>query len=91
MITNDMSLSQNPNTAYRTIAEEIFLIDLDTSMLYSLNSVAALVWDMSSEKTTISEIIDRITEEFEVERSVAEKDCLEFVSAFMDRGLLTMD
>ena len=43
---------------------------------------------MTSERTCVEEIIDRIVEEFEVEREVAERDCQEFVSDFTGKGLL---
>ncbi len=91
MNATDISLTQNPKTAYRVIADEAFVIDLDTDMLYSLNAVGALIWDMSSDKTKIKDIIDGITDGFEVERSVAKEDCLEFVRAFVERGLLIAD
>lgn len=88
MDTTGIFLSQNPRTAYRIIDDDAFVIDLDTSMLYSLNPVAALIWDASSEKVTIAQVIDRIFDEFEVEKSVAKEDCLEFIREFVDRGLL---
>lgn len=82
-------LIQNPKTAYRVIDGEGVIVHLDSSMLYSLNPVATLIWKMCDEKTTVKEIVDNfIKEEFEVESEVAEKDCLEFVHDFIDKGLL---
>ena len=57
-------------------------------MLFSLNPVATLIWEMSSERTSTKEIVDRIVEEFEVIRSVAEEDCLSLVGDFIDKGIL---
>ena len=83
-----IEIYQNPKTAYRVIDGEAVVVDPVTSMLYSLSSVATLIWEMSCEKTEVDNIIGRIAEEFEVEREVAERDCLEFVRDFMDKGLL---
>ena len=83
-----MYLTQDRKTAYRVINGEAVIVDPSTSMLYSLNPVATLVWEMSDERTTVEEIVDRIVEEFEVERSTAEEDCLEFVRDFVDKGIL---
>lgn len=84
----DVSLIQKSKTACRVIKGEAVVIDLDTNMLYSLNPVASVIWEMCSEKATMAEIVDKVTEEFEVERAVAEEDCLEFISSFVDKGLL---
>ncbi len=86
-----MYLIQDRKTAYRVIDGEAVIVDPGTSMLYSLNSVATLIWEMSSERTAVEEIVDRIAEEFEVEKSTAEKDCLEFVRDFMDKGILMVE
>jgi len=83
-----MYLTQDRKTAYRVISGEAVIVDPSTSMLYSLNPVATLIWETSSERTTVEKIVDRIVEEFEVERSAAEKDCLEFARDFIDKGIL---
>ena len=83
-----MYLIQDRKTAYRIIDGEAVIVDPGTSMLYSLNPVATLIWEMSSERTAVEEIVDRIVEEFDVERSTAEEDCLELVRDFVDRGIL---
>ena len=83
-----MYLTQNSKTAYRIINEEAVIVDPSTSKLYSLNPLATLIWEMTNQRTCVEEIIDRIVEEFEVEREVAERDCQEFVSDFTGKGLL---
>lgn len=86
-----MHLTQSPKTAYRIIDGEAVVVDLESSMLYSLNSVATFVWEMTDGRTPIEKIVNKICEEFEVEREVAKKDCFEFVQDFADKGLLVME
>ena len=81
-------LVQNPKTAYRTIKDESVIVDLNNSLLYSLNPVASIIWEMSNGKTEIKQIIDRVKNEFDIERSVAEGDCMEFADDFIQKGLL---
>lgn len=85
-----MNLAQNSRTAYRILEGEAVIVDPSSSMLYSLNPVATLVWEVSSEGATVEEIVDRVMDEFEVERAVAERDCLEFAQDLVDRGLLVV-
>ena len=90
MNKNPTYLTQGPKTAYRVIEGEAVIVDLESSMLYSLNSVGTLIWETSDGKLTIEKIVDKICEEFEVERELAKKDCSEFVQDFADKGLLVM-
>jgi len=83
-----MYLTQNPKTAYRTIHGEAVIVDLSTNMLYSLNPVATLIWEMSDGKTTVEDIVKKMEEEYEVERNVAEKDCRKFIQDFVIKRLL---
>lgn len=84
-----MYLAQNPKTAYRNIKDEAVIVDLNNSLLYSLNPIASIIWEMSDGKTEIKQIINRIENEFNVDRSVAESDCKEFIDDFIQKGLLT--
>ena len=90
MNKNRVYLTQSPKTAYRIIDEEAVIVNLESSMLYSLNSVGTLIWEMSDGRTSIEKIVDNIYEEFEVEKDLAKKDCLEFVQDFADKGLLVI-
>jgi hypothetical protein len=83
-----MYLYQNSKTAYRVLEGEAVIVDPSSSMLYSLNPVATLIWEACNEGTTAEEIINRVMEEYQVQRVVAERDCLEFARDFIDRGLL---
>jgi len=81
-------LKQNKNTAYRVLDGEAVIVDLDSSELYSLNPTATVIWESCEEETTLEEVVNRIVEEFEVERGVAEEDCRAFVEDFSDNELL---
>lgn len=83
-----MYLTQSPKAAFRIINGEAVIVDVSTSMLYSLNSLATLIWEVSDSKTTVKDIVDKIEKEYEVDRDVAEKDCIEFVNDFISKNLL---
>jgi hypothetical protein len=83
-----MYLVHKPKTAFRIIKDEAVIVDLDSSMLYSLNPLATLIWGMCDGKNAVKDIVDKIEDEYEVEKDVAEKDCMEFVNDFVGKGLL---
>lgn len=86
----DVFLKQNTDTAYRVIDGEAVIVDLDSSELYSLNPTATVIWEACEEEVTLEEVVDKIVEEFEVEREVAEEDCVGFVEEFSENGLLML-
>ncbi len=90
-LSDGCALIQNPKSAYKLIDGEAAIVDLENSQMYSLSSVATLIWETAKEKTTVKEIVDRVEEEFEIERATAEKDCLDFIQDFVDRGLLIVE
>ena len=84
----NLLIKQNEDTAYRVLDGEAVIVDLDSSELYSLNPTATVIWEACEEETTLGEVVDRIVEEFEVEREVAKEDCLEFLEKFSNEGIV---
>lgn len=77
----------------RTIADENILIPVgETSKEFSgminLTSVGAFIWKAIESTDSLQDLVDRIIEEFEVERSVAEVDTKEFITELVSRGLV---
>lgn len=86
--SKNVVIKQNKDTAYRVLDGEAVIVDLESSELYSLNPTATVIWETCEEEVTLEEVVDRVVEEFEVEREVAEEDCIEFVEEFSENGLL---
>ena len=66
----------------RKIADEFILVPIkqnvgDLGSIYTLNEVAARIWELIDGKTKVREIKDTIVGEFEVKPEKAEKDLLE--------------
>ena len=65
----------------RKIADEFILVPIrqnvgDLESIYTLNEVAARIWELIDGKKKISEIKEKIIEEYEVTPEEAEKDLL---------------
>ena len=77
-------------TAYRTIDGEAVVVNLEDSTFHTLNPVATFVWEQADGQFTVKQIIERICQEFEVDRDTAERDCLEFLDVLTRRGLVIL-
>ncbi len=55
------------------------------------NEVATEIWQLADGRHSVAQIVDRITEAFEVERPRAEKDVVDFVRLLDERGLVNLE
>ncbi|MCK4648720.1 PqqD family protein [bacterium] len=75
---------KDPNIVSRKIAGEFILVPIkqnvgDLESIYTLNEVAARIWELIDGKRKVKEIKDMIVEEFEVAPKEAEKDLIELL------------
>jgi hypothetical protein len=64
---------------FRKIGEECILVPIrqgvgDLESIYTLNETAARIWELLDGRAKVSEIRDKLTEEFDVTPEEAEKD-----------------
>ncbi len=61
--------------------------DLDS--IYTLNEVGSSVWGLLDGETSVSQIIDTISGEYEVTRTETEADIIELIGSMEEAGLIT--
>jgi len=80
----DRIYKKSDSIVSRKIADEYILVPIrnnvgDLESIYTLNEVGARIWELIDGKTKISEIKEKLAEEFEVAAEEAEKDIVEYV------------
>jgi hypothetical protein len=83
-------LAQSSRTAWRVYDGEAVVLCPDDSTLNTLNAVGTLIWESADGTTTVSAIVARICEEFDVDPERAERDTRAFIAKLRERGLLTV-
>ena len=83
-------VKNNEKTAYRTINGEAVVVNLKDSTFHTLNPVATFIWEQADGQTKTEQMIEKICQEFEVDRDTAEKDCLEFLGELVSKGLVVL-
>lgn len=56
--------------------------------IIKLNESARLIWDMLTVGAEQAQIVDRLAEEYDVERAVLEADCTAFIRSLEENGIL---
>ena len=73
---------KSDSIVFRKIGDEFILVPIrqdvgDLESIYTLNETGARIWEMIDGKTKVSEIMERLVEEFEVLPEETEKDLIE--------------
>ncbi len=70
----------------------VVLLSAEDSSVHSLDAVGTRIWELCDGEKTVSEIVDLVVSEFEVDRETAEKDVVEFIEELMqkEKSLVTL-
>lgn len=78
--------TRDPDFVFRRIGTEALLLPVhektgDLESIYSLNEVAARLWDLLATPRSLLELSDEVVREFAVDPGSAERDVAEFLTA----------
>lgn len=80
--------SKSKQLIVRCIDGETVLLDLNTGIYYSLESVGGRIWDMIDGRRTVSEIAGLVAGEYDVTAQEASSDLRELFSDLIQEGLI---
>ena len=84
-------MKTNPDFVARKVGTEFVLVPVvrqtaDLEGVYTLNAVGSLVWSCLADGTEMDGIVDRVVEEYEVDRDTALADVQELVAQLRVAG-----
>ena len=83
---------QIPQTVFiQEIDDEVILLDTTTQEYFSLNEVGKNIIDLISENLTKDQIVEELSNIYEVDKIQIEKDLRNFAKALEEKGLITID
>jgi len=73
-----------PDIVFRRVGDELLLVPIrqraaDVQSIYSLNETGGWIWEAIDGHRTVGEIVDMLTEEYEIGRPQAEADLEELM------------
>ncbi len=85
--------SRSENVVGRRIADEYVLVPIvrsgaDLDSIYHLNRVGAFIWERLDGRTQGGEIVQAVTEEFDVSEAQAAKEYREFLAQLESIGVI---
>jgi hypothetical protein len=68
--------------------QDIVMVNIAKSSYYGVSKVAREIWEAIERPKKISELIDDLTETYNVDRSLCEEETLSFLEDLLNEGLL---
>ncbi len=84
-------IARSPEIAARLLAEEMIIMSVRDSTLFTLNPVATAIWQAADGSTPLREIVEaKVCAEFDIDPSAAYKDAEVFVDELASHGILLL-
>lgn len=76
------------NIAGQTIVVPVKSRVGDLDSIYTLNEIGTMIWDLLDGGRPAKEMVDALTEEYDVEAAEAKKDVFDFLGSLEEAGLI---
>lgn len=84
-------LHKSDNLLANEIDGEVVILNLDTEVYFALEGVGRRIWQLMDETPSLSAILDRLENEYEVERAQLQADVESFAAVLAAKGLIRTD
>jgi Coenzyme PQQ synthesis protein D (PqqD) len=93
MVETTVRFIRNREVVSRQIEGELIIVPIrrgvgDLNSLYTLNPVGSVLWEFMTEGHSLSEMVQRICEEFEVTKTQAQEDIRQFLDSLLEEKLI---
>lgn len=72
------------------ISDEVVILNSDTGKYHSLRGVAADIWSLIQEPTTVATVLDSLLQKYDIDPDTCGRDLTEFLSHLVTEGLVTI-
>ena len=81
------NIGRHPDMISAEIGGEAIMMSIEKGAYFGLNPVATRIWDLLEQPKTIAELVQAITDEYDVSVEQAAADVQEFVADMIERGI----
>jgi len=90
-----MNLNQKVTFAETVFAQEVdgemVLLDMESENYFGLDEVGTAIWQAMQEKEILKEVFEVLSEQYEVEPEMLEKDLSDFLGKLVESGLVKVE
>ena len=75
----------------RRLDDDLVILDIPSGRYFELNDVGAIVWEHLDGSNTVDDLVDRVLDEYAVERDTASTDVQDLLGQLIEAGLVVDD
>jgi hypothetical protein len=87
-VKTDQPVKIPAHIAWRKVGDEIVVLDLNTSIYWSLNELAGFIWELLSQGMQEKDIVSQVCDHYDVSEKVSEKDVRAYLDDLAKEGLV---
>ena len=84
----DRVLKHKDDVRYRVVGEEAVVVRQNAAEVIAVNDVGARILELIDAKSTVSQVIEMMSSEYDVDRDELTQDVENFVTAIHDAGIV---
>lgn len=82
---------RNPDMLYRTENNKTFLLNEKTGKPYYLEEIGTEIWNLLDGRTTISELISKLRQDYSESDSKLKSDLIDFINDLESNHLISLE
>lgn len=83
-------IMRHPDTQFREVGDEIYLVHPDGEQIYNLNPMAAALWRLTGEAMTMADMAEIVQAAFPIlSRNKVEADVTAVIAELLNQGFAT--
>ena len=91
MLTLNSIIHRDPEVIAAEADQDLVMVSIATGSYYGLSDVAREIWDAIERPKRISDLVDDLTANYQIDLSSCEQQTLSFLEALLDEGLLRVE
>ena len=86
--TTTTKIARNKKTIFKEVGNTVYILDTTNTTIHTLNETASFIWKLAQKPVDLDTIVERVCEEFNVDRAKALNDIKEFVNKYIQQRYL---
>jgi len=88
MITLESTIKAIEDNVSCDMAEEAVVLNVKNGVYYGLDAIGAMIWKLVQSGTTVEQVVNAVTSEYDVDRGKCIKDMIDFFTNLESYGLI---
>ena len=88
-MTDQTIYKRSSEVVAATVGEKAFLLHISDWIYLELNEIGRRIWELLDEGKTVPQVVDKLEEEFAVERELCTSDTAELLNTLEEKHFVT--